>query len=98
MTFLGQLLLIALDIYMWIIIVSVVVSWLIAFEVINASSPQAQNLVKLMDRATDPVYKPIRKFVPDIGGIDVTPIIVIFAIYILKMIVARLFLIPFWAY
>jgi YggT family protein len=98
MTFLGQLLLIALDIYMWVIIVSVVVSWLIAFEVINASSPQAQNLVKLMDRATDPVYKPIRKFVPDIGGIDVTPIIVIFAIYILKMIVARLFLIPFWAY
>ena len=98
MTFIGQILLIALDIYMWIIIASVIISWLIAFEVINASSPQAQNLLKLIDRLTAPVYKPLRKFVPDIGGIDVSPIIVIFGVYLVKMIVARIFMIPFWAY
>lgn len=98
MVFIGQLLLLALNIYMWIVIISVVVSWLIAFEVINASSAQAQNLLDLLRRATDPVFKPLRRYVPDVGGIDVTPIIVLFGIFILKMIVLRLFFGPMIVY
>ena len=91
MYIIGQLLLLALDIYFWIIIISVLASWLIAFDVIKADSPQAKNLLDLLKRVTDPVYKPLRKFVPPIGGVDITPIIVIFGIYALKMIVIRLF-------
>lgn len=90
-TLIGKLLILLLDIFFWIIILQVVLSWLIAFDVVNVKNPQAQNLIRLIGRVTDPVYKPLRKFIPSIGGIDVTPIIVIFAISILKNIVARIF-------
>ena len=72
-----------------IIILQVAVSWLIAFDVINASNPQAQNLVGLLRRATDPVYKPLRKYIPPIGGIDITPLIVIIGLNILHNILIR---------
>jgi YggT family protein len=87
-----NLLLIALEIYIYIIIASAVVTWLIAFEVINVKNPQAANLVNLLNRLTEPVYKPLRKYIPPLGGVDITPIIVIFLIYLLKHIIIRLFL------
>ena len=91
MTILGQLLLLLLDICFWIIIIQVVLSWLIMFEVINIRNPQAANFVRLIDRITAPVYTPLRRVVPSIAGIDITPIIVIFAIYLLKSVVISIF-------
>jgi YggT family protein len=85
-----EVLLIALDIYVWIIIASAAVSWLMAFEVINVRNEQAANLVALLNRLTDPVYKPLRKYIPPLGGVDVTPVVVIFLILILKNIIVRL--------
>ncbi|MBU0859875.1 MAG: YggT family protein [Alphaproteobacteria bacterium] len=90
MPLIADLLILALSIYSWIIIASVIVSWLIAFEVINTRNPQARNLVGLLNRVTEPVFKPIRKYVPPIGGIDLTPIIVIIGIYVLQHIIGRL--------
>ncbi len=87
----GGLLLFLLDVCFWIIIVQVVISWLIAFEVINIRNPQAANFVRLIDRITDPVFRPLRKVIPPVAGIDLTPIIVIFAIYLLKSLVASIF-------
>lgn len=87
----GNLLLFLLDVCFWIIIVQVVLSWLITFEVINIRNQQAANFVRLIDRITAPVYTPLRKFVPPIAGIDLTPIIVIFAIMLLKSLVASVF-------
>lgn len=87
MFLIGKLLLLALEIYLWVIIVSVVISWLIAFEVFNTRNPQAANIVKMLNRATEPVYRPLRKFIPPLGGIDITPIVVIFGIYLAKEIV-----------
>jgi YggT family protein len=92
MFFIGQLLLLALQIYSWIIIASVIISWLVAFEVINVKNEQAQNLLRALDKVTKPVYDPLRKFIPPIGGIDVTPIVVLFGIYILEQIVVQLFM------
>lgn len=89
---LGQVLILLLDICSWIIILQVVISWLIAFEVINVRNPQAANFIRLLDRITSPIYTPLRKFVPPIAGIDITPIIVIFIIYLLKNLVLRVFL------
>lgn len=91
MVTLGKLLLLCLDIYLWIVIVMVVTSWLIAFEVINTKSDQAKNLTDLLAKLTDPIFKPIQKYVPSIGGIDVTPIIVIFGIILAKELVIRIF-------
>jgi YggT family protein len=92
MSFIGQLLLLILDIYFWIIIASVIISWLVAFEVVNVKNQQARNLMDLLHRATEPVYRPIRKYVPPIGGIDITPIIVIIGISILQQMVFSLFM------
>lgn len=91
MAIIGNLLLLALNIYMWIIIISVALSWLIAFGVLNTRNEQARNLVQLLERATDPVYKPLRRFIPPIGGIDITPMIVIFGIFILRDIIFTIF-------
>lgn len=91
MLLIGKALVLALEIYFWVIIVQVAISWLIAFGVINTSNPQAQNLLRLLDKATDPVYKPLRKYVPAIGGIDITPIIVILGIVIMQNAVIYLF-------
>lgn len=91
MHLIGELLLFLLDVCFWIIIIQVVMSWLITFEVINIRNQQAANLVRLIDRVTSPVYKPLRKVIPPIAGIDITPIIVIFGIYILKSLVISIF-------
>jgi len=87
----GQLLIFLLDVCFWIIILQVVLSWLITFEVINIRNPQAANFIRLIDRITAPVYTPLRKVIPPIAGIDITPIILIFAIYLLKSLVASVF-------
>ncbi|MCI5059890.1 MAG: YggT family protein [Alphaproteobacteria bacterium] len=87
----GKLLLFALDICFWIIIIQVVMSWLIAFGVLNTNNEQARNLIGLFQRLTDPVYKPLRKYIPAIAGIDITPIIIIIGISIAKNAVAYVF-------
>lgn len=91
MVLIGQILILLLDIFFWIIIAQVVLSWLIAFDVINIKNMQARNLIMLIQKITDPVYKPLRKFIPPIAGIDLTPIIVIFGISLLKQGVAMVF-------
>ena len=88
----GTILIYALKIFFWIIIMQVVLSWLIAFEVINVRNAQAQNLIQLLNRITDPVFKPLRKIIPAIAGIDITPIIIIFAISILQSFIAKVFI------
>jgi len=88
----GNLLLLLLDVFFWVIIIQVVLSWLVAFDVINTRNPQGQNLIRLLNKITDPVFTPLRRFVPPIAGIDVTPIIVIFGIYLLKNLVFRFFI------
>jgi len=90
MGLLAQILLFALQVYFWIIIVSVVISWLIAFDVINVRNEKSRNLIGLLEKLTEPVYRPIRKYVPSIGGIDVSPIIVIFGIYLAQHLVIKL--------
>ena len=65
MSFIVEIMLLALDIYTWIIIASAVISWLIAFEVLNVRNPQTANLVRLLDKATEPMYRPLRKYIED---------------------------------
>ena len=90
MSAIGHLLLFLLKVYFWIIIIQVAVSWLLAFEVIRPGSPQARNLMRLLEKATDPVYKPLRKFIPPIGGIDITPMVVILIIFALENLIVRM--------
>jgi YggT family protein len=92
MVLLGQLLLFAIDIFTFLIIASVIISWLLAFNVMNMSHPATQKLVGLISRAVDPVLNTVRRFIPAIGGIDISPIIVIFALMYLKRVVFTIFI------
>jgi YggT family protein len=87
----GQFLILLLDIYTFVIVAHVVISWLVAFGVLNLANPQATKLLEILGKATDPVMKPLRRYVPAIGGIDITPIIVIFGIMLLQRVVAIVF-------
>ena len=84
MIFLANLISLAISIYTWVIILHVLLHWLIAFDVINAKSPQAQNLMRLFAKVTDPVMKPVQKYVPPIGGIDLSPLVVIILLQLLN--------------
>lgn len=77
---------IAFNIAYFIIIAQAAISWLVAFDIIKTSSPQAQNLIQLLHRATEPVYSRIRKYIPTIGGIDLTPLVVFIALSVTQRI------------
>ena len=73
-----------LQVLVWIIIAQVIISWLVAFNVINTQSNFVGTLLDALDRLTAPLYRPIRRIMPDFGGIDFSPIVLILAIQILR--------------
>ena len=79
-----------LQVLVWVIIAQVIISWLVAFNVINTSSNFVRTVLDALDRLTAPLYRPIRKILPDFGGIDFSPIILILAIQILRKLNAGL--------
>ena len=74
-----------LDIYWWVIIISAIASWLIAFNVVNTYNRSVAMIVDVLYRLTDPVLRPVRQFLPNLGGIDVSPVIVLLVIWFLRM-------------
>ena len=73
---------IVLQVLSWIIIISAVMSWLIAFNVINTHNAFVAQLWIVLERITEPIYRPFRKIMPDFGGIDLTPMLVLILIWI----------------
>ena len=88
----GKILLLLLDVVFWVIVIQVIMSWLVAFDVVNVRNPQAANLVRFFEKLTAPIYTPLRKVIPPIAGIDLTPIVVIIGIEILKYVVVMVFI------
>ena len=72
----AYLILTILDIYKWIVIVAVIVSWLTAFNVINQYNNFVRSLLRILIALTEPVFRPIRKVIPAIGGLDLSPLVV----------------------
>jgi YggT family protein len=95
MALIGQILIWLLQLYTFIIIAQVAISWLVAFGILNLSNPQATRLVEALGKLTDPVMTPIRRYIPPIGGIDLTPLVVIFGIMLLEQLIGRIFFHPF---
>ena len=77
-----------LSVLTWIIIIQVILSWLFALNVLNVHSGGVRAFVLALDRITGPLYKPIRKILPDFGAIDFAPLVVIILIMILKKLLA----------
>ena len=76
-----------LRIVTWIIIIQAVLSWLVAFNVINTHNDFVRQLVYALGRMTEPLYRPIRRIMPDFGALDFSPLVVLLLIQILSSIV-----------
>ncbi len=79
-----------LDIYEWVVIIAVGMSWLLAFGVITTSNHLVRSALDLLYRLTEPVFRPIRNFMPNLGGLDLSPLIVLVIIWLIQMELAQL--------
>ena len=73
-----------LTILTWMIIIQVILSWLLAFNVLNTSSNGVRTIAIAIDRITAPLYRPIRRLLPDFGGIDFSPLVILILIQVLQ--------------
>ena len=80
----AALLIEVLEIYKWVVVAAVIVSWLTAFNVINQYNNFVRTLLRILIALTEPVFRPIRKVLPAIGGLDLSPIIVFVIIWFLQ--------------
>ncbi|MGA7710730.1 MAG: YggT family protein [Rhizomicrobium sp.] len=74
------LLLQLINIYFWIVVAAVIVSWLTAFGVINVHNQYARSALRVLDALTEPVFRPLRRVIPPIAGLDFSPLIVLLAL------------------
>ena len=82
-----QILDLLLTVLRWIIIIQAVLSWLVAFNVINMQSDFVRTVLMALDRMTEPLYRPIRRIMPDLGALDLSPLVVLLMLIILQSIV-----------
>ena len=77
-----------LSVVTWIIIIQVILSWLFAFNVLNTGSNGVRQFAVAIDRITAPLYRPIRRILPDFGGIDFSPLVILILIQVIKKLLA----------
>jgi YggT family protein len=79
------------SLYWWVILGSVVLSWLLAFGIVNNSNQQVRQVGAFLHRMTEPVLAPIRKILPNLGGIDISPIILLLGLeFVRRFVVGQL--------
>ena len=85
-----QVALILLTVLWWIIIIQAILSWLVAFNVINTHNDFVRSFLYALDRLTGPLYRPFRKILPDFGGLDFSPLVVLLIILVLDQLLRGL--------
>ena len=88
-----QIVEVLLDVLWWIIVVQAIMSWLLAFNVINLYNDTVRAVWQALEKITDPIYRPIRRIMPNFGALDLSPLVVLLIIFILSTRV-----IPYFAY
>jgi YggT family protein len=83
-----DVILIALDLYMWIVIAAAIFSWLVAFHVVNTRNQVVGTIGELLYRITEPALRPIRNLLPNLGGIDISPVILFLIIIFIQRVIA----------
>jgi YggT family protein len=84
-----DIVLLILQMYIWLLIAAAVLSWLVAFNVVNTRNQVVAMAVDFLYRVTEPLLRPIRAMLPNLGGIDVSPVILILLILLLQNIIIR---------
>ncbi len=82
-----SLILLLLDLYQWVVIAAVIASWLVVFHVVNVANPFIRQVLRALDALTEPVFRQVRRVIPPFGGIDLSPLIVLIAIWFLERVV-----------
>tara|TARA_B100001175_G_C19030680_1_gene412456 strand:- start:9 stop:299 length:291 start_codon:yes stop_codon:yes gene_type:complete len=80
-----------ITIYLWVIIVNALLSWLVAFNILNTQNRFVYSVLDATHKLTDPVLNKIRRFIPNFGSIDISPIILILALMFLRNLVFEIF-------
>jgi len=80
-----------ITLYIWILIAAAVLSWLIAFNVVNTRNPIVHSVADFLYRITEPALRPIRSILPNLGGIDISPVILILGLLFLRNLIFWLF-------
>lgn len=80
-----------LALYMWAVIISAVLSWLVAFGVVNTRNRFIYMVGDFLHRITEPVLAPVRRFLPNLGGVDISPLVVILLLYFARRLLVDLF-------
>jgi YggT family protein len=88
-----DVILLALNLYVWVLIASAVMSWLVAFGVVNMRNDVVRTIWNFLYQVTEPVLRPIRRILPNLGGIDISPIILLLIIFFIQRVIA-LYLYP----
>lgn len=83
-----DIILLILDLYWWIVIAMIIMSWLISFNVINTRNQFVASVWRILNQLTEPVLRPIRKIMPNISGLDLSPIILFIIIFFIQRIIA----------
>ncbi len=86
MTSLFQILLLILDVVWFIMIAHIIMSWLINFQVLNLRQPLVSQIWYGLNRLLEPLYQPIRRLLPDLGGIDLAPLVALIGVYAVRII------------
>jgi len=84
-----DIVMIVLNLYIWLLIASAILSWLVAFNVVNTRNPFVSAVAEFLYRITEPLLAPIRRYVPSFGGIDISPVILILIILLIERVIQR---------
>ena len=84
-----DVIMIALNLYIWVLIASAVLSWLIAFNVVNTRNQFVSTIWDVLYRVTEPVLRRIRERLPNLGGLDISPIILLLIIYFIQSVITH---------
>ena len=84
-----RVLMIAIDLYIWLVIIGAILSWLVAFNVINTSNQLVYLVLDFLYRITEPALRRIKRFLPNLGGIDISPVFLILGLVFIQMVLAN---------
>ncbi len=80
-----------IDLYMWVVIIWVIMSWLVSFQVVNTHNRFVYLVSDFLHRLTEPALRPIRRVTPNLGGIDLSPFVLILILYFLRLLLQEYF-------
>ncbi len=82
-----EVILMILDIYWWVVLATIIFSWLIAFNIINTRNQFVASVWRVLGQVTEPVLRPIRRYMPKISGLDISPIILFLLIFLIQRVI-----------